>query len=533
MQVSLVRGVLPRTVFVVTACAAIALVISLAIALVRPTRDSSPTPVKPAGAAGNTDSSDSADSVNSADPADSADRPDFGNPADRPDSGNPAADSSGIIRRVTVPTATALIPALAIPVAALAAGLVGLLLAWFLSDGIMVFGVSLGWPVIIAAACGFAGLGAIAATIVVANRRRAPRAAARRITRAIAVILIPLTLVATGLRIDAIFGEYQTVGSLVGYTPYPSLDSVTVHRAAMTVAQWRAAAARHAAPDHPARGRILSVTIPNTESHFNARKAMVYLPPAALAKRPPRLPVMELLAGQPGSPGRLVAAAGLARMMNAYAAAHDGLAPVVVVPDQNGADTHNSLCADTSQGDAETYLTRDVVAWTKRTLPVATAPRMWAIGGFSQGGTCTTQIAPRHPELYGAMLPVDGELKPTSGSVADMTTNYFRGRRADYDAQVPVNALAALDPGEARGLALFAGAGERDTDSVRNMRTISAAARKAGVSDVTEIVVPGHGHDWHAVQAVWRPGVDWFGARTGLGTMTKNVKEYPQVEVQE
>ena len=39
------------------------------------------------------------------------------------------------------------------------------------------------------------------------------------------------------------------------------------------------------------------------------------------------------------------------------------------------------------------------------------------------------------------------------------------------------------------------------------------------------------GHDWHAVQAVWRPGLDWFGERTGLGEMAKSLKEYPQVEV--
>ena len=478
MQMSLVHGALPRTVFVLTACAAVALAVSFVIAILRPARPTRAT-------------------------------------------------------HPTRPVCAVAISIAVIPAAAAVAGLIGLLLVWFLSDGIMVFGVSLGWPVIIAIACGFAGLGAIVAALVVADRRRAPRAGARRITRVIAVILIPLTLLATALRVDAIFGEYQTIGSVVGYTPYASIDSVAIRRPAMTVAQWRATAARRAAPDHPAHGRVLTVTIPNTKSHFQARKAMVYLPPAALAKTPPRLPVMELLAGQPGSPGRLIAAGDIARMMNTYAAAHDGLAPVVVVPDQNGADTHNSLCADTSQGDAETYLTRDVVAWTKRALPVATGPRMWAIGGFSQGGTCTTQLAPRHPDLYGAMLPVDGELKPTNGSVADMTRSYFRGRRADYDAQVPVNALAALDPGEARGLALFAGAGERDKESVRNMRMIAAAARKAGMSDVTEIVVPSRGHDWHAVQAVWKPGVDWFGARTGLGTMTRSIKDYPQVEVQE
>ncbi|WP_055426735.1 alpha/beta hydrolase [Bifidobacterium aesculapii] len=424
-------------------------------------------------------------------------------------------------------------PSIAPLLAALVSGVIGLIVTWLLSDVFLTFGVSLGWPVIITVACGFAGLGFLVAAIVVADRRRVPRTAARRTLRAIAAVLVPLTLATTALRVDAIYGEYQTIGSLVGYSPYASIDDIAIHRASMTVAQWRSRARTRRLPATPAAGTIVTADIPNTRSHFHARRAMVYLPPAALAATPPRLPVMELLAGQPGSPGRLIAASGIARIMDDYAAAHDGLAPIVVVPDQNGADSHNSLCADTSQGAAETYITRDVVDWTKRRLPAAHDARMWAIGGFSQGGTCTTQLAPRHPDLYGAMLPVDGELKPTNGTVAEMTKNYFRGRRADYDAQVPVNALAALDPAEARGLALFAGAGVRDRESLRNMRTIAAAARKAGMDDVTEIVVPGTGHDWHAVTAVWRPGVDWFGARTGLGAMTKELKDYPQVEVQE
>ena len=199
----------------------------------------------------------------------------------------------------------------------------------------------------------------------------------------------------------------------------------------------------------------------------------------------------------------------------------------VLVPDQNGEATHNSLCADTTQGNAETYLTTDVVNWAKKMLPVAKSARMWAMGGFSQGGTCTTQLVPRHPDIYGAMLPVDGELKPTNGSVAKMVQEYFAGDRKAYDEQVPVNAIAATGTPEQ---ALFTGAGERDKESISNMRTIADAARKAGM-EVTELIVPGTGHDWHAVQAVWRPGLDWFGERTGLGEMTKSLKEYPQVEV--
>lgn len=378
-------------------------------------------------------------------------------------------------------------------IAAVLAGAAGLLVAWLVSDVFMVFGVSLGWPVIFTIAGGIAGVGFVIAAAVTL----------RGVRRALAVVLVPLVLLST------------------------ALGSIEVHKAAMSVSDWHSKARKGSLPSMPSQGKVLTVDIPNTESNFTARKAMIYLPPAALSDRPPALPVMELLAGQPGSPSRLIDAGNIAATMNAYAAKHDGLAPIVLVPDQNGEATHNSLCADTTQGNAETYLTTDVVNWAKKMLPVAKSARMWAMGGFSQGGTCTTQLVPRHPDIYGAMLPVDGELKPTNGSVAKMVQEYFAGDRKAYDEQVPVNAIAATGTPEQ---ALFTGAGERDKESISNMRTIADAARKAGM-EVTELIVPGTGHDWHAVQAVWRPGLDWFGERTGLGEMTKSLKEYPQVEV--
>lgn len=472
MQWSLVRGAVPWVVFGLTGVVAVALVALLVVDMVR-----------------------------------GVDRGGVGRDGDdRRDADHSAATRAAWLR----PLPVALI-------AAVLCGVVGTIAAWMVSDVFVVFGVSLGWPVILTVGAGIAAVGfALAASV-----------RTRRFGRVCAVALIPLIVLSTGLGVDGIYGEYQTVGSLVGYTPYASIDSVKVRPAAMSVEQWLAKARHGSTPDMPKRGKVLTADIPNTASGFRARGAMIYLPPAALSERPPALPVMELLAGQPGSPGRLIAAGDIAAMMDAYAASHHGLSPIVLVPDQNGADTHNSLCADTTQGNAETYLTRDVVDWAKRTLPVAGDASMWAIGGFSQGGTCTTQLAPRHPGIYGAMLPVDGELQPTNGTVAQMTRDYFAGNRAAYDAQVPVNAIAATgSPHQA----LFAGAGERDAASVRNMRVIAAAARRAGM-DVTELLVPGTGHDWHAVQAVWRPGLDWFGQRTGLGDMTTSLKDYSQVEV--
>ena len=72
--------------------------------------------------------------------------------------------------------------------------------------------------------------------------------------------------------------------------------------------------------------------------------------------------------------------------MDRFAAAHDGLAPLVIVPDLTGSALGNTLCLDSRLGAADTYLARDVPAWAATTLQVDSG-RM-AVGGFSFGGTC-------------------------------------------------------------------------------------------------------------------------------------------------
>ncbi|MEI3464104.1 MAG: hypothetical protein V8Q46_04640 [Bifidobacterium angulatum] len=48
---------------------------------------------------------------------------------------------------------------------------------------------------------------------------------------------------------------------------------------------------------------------------------------------------------------------------------------------------------------------------------------------------------------------------------------------------------------------------------------------------VTKIKVPDSAHDWHAVQAVLKPTIDWFADMSGLGEMTKAINEYESLEV--
>lgn len=399
---------------------------------------------------------------------------------------------------------------------ALLSGAFGLLAAWLVSDVFMLFEVSLGWMVIFAVAAGFTAMGFVVTTLVTHHGWK------RFLASAMAVMVI----LATALRIDMIYGEFTTIGSIFSVSAYPRLHHNDVQPASMNVKEWRNLAQEGKLPAYPKRGKVFSANIDNTRSHFEARAADIYLPPAALSEKPPALPVFVMLAGQPGSPDRLFTAAGIESMMNAYAEKHHGLAPIVVSPDQNGASNHNSLCVDSPvYGNAETYLTQDVPTWITSHLPVAESSDMWAVGGFSQGGTCSTQLGARHPNIYGNMLPADGEIGPSQGSRESMIKNYFHGNEQAFREQEPIYAIEQHAPSKQT---LFAGSGGKDSVSISNMTAIGQAAKRAGM-DVKLVVSQGNGHDWHAVNACWEPALDWLGERMGLGDMSKPISNYPNI----
>ena len=396
---------------------------------------------------------------------------------------------------------------------------VGGLVVWLLSDVFLVFGVSLGWMVILTIAVGI-GLAAFALCAAVDSRG---------LRRAIACAMAVLSLISCAVRVDMVYGEYTTLGSLFGVAAFKEVSSSHISgKASMSVKEWQRLAKRGTLPSMPEAGEIRTVDIPATASHFKARNADVYLPPAALSRKPPALPVMVMFAGQPGSPDRFFNASGIAMTLNDYAAKHHGLAPIVVSPDQNGAATQNSLCADTPvYGKAETYLTVDVTKWIRRTLPVSTSPNDWLIGGFSQGGTCSTQLGPAHPELYGHIYAADGELAPTYHDREATITRYFNGDAKLYQRHVPTEIIKRNAPSTQT---LFSIAGEWDTKSQRNAAIIAKAAKQAGMT-VHLATAKGSGHDWHTVNTGLAAVIDRFCVQSGIGTDRRELSSYPNLEM--
>src|SRR6516165_1981434 len=69
----------------------------------------------------------------------------------------------------------------------------------------------------------------------------------------------------------------------------------------------------------PTAGAVYQVSIPGVRSGFAARPGYLYLPPAYLARPRPQLPVLVLLAGQPGDPRAWLDSGQLQAMMDGFA----------------------------------------------------------------------------------------------------------------------------------------------------------------------------------------------------------------------
>jgi hypothetical protein len=130
----------------------------------------------------------------------------------------------------------------------------------------------------------------------------------------------------------------------------------------------------------PANGQLKSAPIPGGASKFASRDAVVYLPPAYLLPDRPKLPVLVLISGQPGSPEDWIVGGRVDVTMDRFAAQHGGLAPVVVVPDPNGQLAGNTLCMDSKIAAADTFMSVDVPAWIAANLDVDSDRHHWAVG---------------------------------------------------------------------------------------------------------------------------------------------------------
>jgi S-formylglutathione hydrolase FrmB len=326
--------------------------------------------------------------------------------------------------------------------------------------------------------------------------------------RLLAVPAALLVLATRAVKVNAIYGYYPTARQALGIAGPNTVDLAEVPRPAahaVGLPDWRPP------PDTPRRGGVTEVTIPGTASAFPARPSVVYLPPAALVPGGPRLPVLVLIAGSPGGPRDWLTAGRLTDVMDGFAAAHRGIAPVVVVPDATGGDFANPLCMDSRRGNAETYLRRDVPDWIRRTLNVDPDTRRWAIGGFSYGGTCALQLAVRAPEVYPTFLDVGGQDEPSIGTREQTVQELFGGDAGAFHAVNPLDLLATR---RYEGVSATIVVGSAEGEDVHRTQRLAEAAAAAGMR-VRHLVLPG-GHSWTVATTALQLALPEIAARGGI-----------------
>ncbi|RFA22544.1 alpha/beta hydrolase [Subtercola boreus] len=330
----------------------------------------------------------------------------------------------------------------------------------------------------------------------------------RKLIAVIGIVVIGLT---GTLGVNAAFGLNKTVAAFFGVTNEKPLDigsntnsptaDPNIDPNAPLYSTWKAPA------DMPATGSLGTVSIPNTESGFLARTPLAYVPPAGLVDNKPKLPVIIQLNGQPGSPGlddpKVI--------LDKLAAEHNGLGPIVVNPDQLGDDSKDPLCLDTSMGNVETYIMKDVVPWVKSHFAVSDNPKDWTILGFSNGGMCASYFGAKYPQVFGNFVDLSGD---EYQGVDDRSTlsRVFQGDQAAYEAVWPTTIMSKTTYPDSVGVFTV---GESDTEATAGVKKNYDAAVAAGIM-ASFTVIPGGGHDNVALDGGLSTAYDVLFPRWGL-----------------
>ena len=375
--------------------------------------------------------------------------------------------------------------------------------AWLVGDVFKVFGdfvLSLG--IVTSLAVGGAFVGLAVGTVAGPGRRRRWW----HVLTAAALVLVSVST--AGLGVNRAVGYFVSPNQILTMFTSADLPAMPALHTADAVAlspNWTPPVGT------PTTGELVQVEIPAKTSGFEARPAIVYLPPAALASAPPRLPLLVTFSGQPGSPQDVFNSGHLAEIAEDYQKSHGGIAPIIVSPDQLGTPRANPMCSDSAFGKNETYLVKDVIPWIRATLPVAQDAAHTAFMGFSQGGTCTVQLGFGHPDIVDTLVPISPQLEPTIGSKTIKLA--FAGDHAAFETNTPLARLKAQGNYPHMTASFYVGGDDAKYSAWA--KTLVDSAREHGV-DATLTYSPGTGHNWHTASFAMKDSFPFIVSQLGL-----------------
>jgi S-formylglutathione hydrolase FrmB len=268
-------------------------------------------------------------------------------------------------------------------------------------------------------------------------------------------------------------------------------------------------------------GQVVAVTIPALTSGFIPRQQYVYLPPAWFAgPTPPQLPVIMMIGAEFSAASDWMRAGDAVTTSDAYARAHQGLAPILVFLDAAGWVGNDTECVNGPHGRVADYLTRDVRAWVISQLGAPADPRWWSVVGWSMGGTCAVDLAVTHPELFASFDDISGDLGPNSGTPAQTITRLYGGDRTAWARFDPLTVLSGHSRyPDSAGLfdAAMDSSGHSGADLDAARRLCSAAARDAIACTLRTL--PGR-HTWQFAAHAFTTALPWLVDRSTYSAPT-------------
>ena len=331
----------------------------------------------------------------------------------------------------------------------------------------------------------------------------------RRIAGVLAILLTVLT---AGSAANQTFQYYPTFSRLLGKNANHFLNNSQLNAERKEVAR---------TGKLPAQGATLSITIPGKNLKFTPRQAYVWVPPAWFSTKQAKLPVIELLHGTPGQPSDWTRAIYADQISLAYAKQHNGVAPILVMPDINGSLSGDTECANSAMfGQVETYLTQTVPDFMKKEFNASTAQDSTAIAGLSEGGLCATTLALKNPTVYAAFGNYSGDASPTYQALNKEQTIHvlFGGSTAAYDA---FNPPYLLTQHRYPGLSGWFEAGAQDGPALAAAHQLQPLAANAGLN--TCITTPPGAHNFEFWTKSFQDSLPWFSWKLKLASEPSSV----------
>jgi len=267
----------------------------------------------------------------------------------------------------------------------------------------------------------------------------------------------------------------------------------------------------------PHKGRIVTVEIPADASGFKHRGELVYLPPVWFSSvPPPPLPVVMMVGGEFGTSADWLRAGGAQDVLDAFAIAHGGSAPVVVFVDKGGAFNKDTECVNGSRGNAADHLTKDVVSYMISTFGVSAEPANWGVAGWSMGGTCAIDLVVMHPELFSTFIDIAGDIGPNAGTKEQTIDRLFDGNEEAWNSFDPTTVM--MKHGLYNGVSgIFAVEGQVDGETADEHTSaayslVETAATNGIVCSILEIAGK---HDWPAGASAFQQVLPWLAAQLG------------------